>query len=217
MRWWRGCSWARRSRCASRRGLRRPAIVCAIALLFTWTLVDHSRTGVQTWLGVPVASVHLLAMALWLGGLALLLVCVLGDEPSLAPVIGRFSRLALPCFVALGITGVYLSYRQSGELPALPATGFGRLLLVKSAIVLGIVGLAYFSRRAVRRGGPDLAHSLKRTVTGEAILGVGVLGLTAALVNSAPARVSYAPPFAKSIAAPAEAGPGWPAATSRCT
>ena len=74
---------------------------------------------------------------------------------SVPVAVARFSRLALACFVALGITGVYLSYRQSGELPALPATGFGRLLLIKSAVVLGIVGLAYFSRRAVQRGGAE--------------------------------------------------------------
>ena len=43
---------------------------CVVGLLLTWTLTDHSRTGVQAWLGVPAATVHLLAMALWLGGLA---------------------------------------------------------------------------------------------------------------------------------------------------
>jgi copper transport protein len=50
---------------------------CAVGLVFTSTLSDHSRTGAQTWLGVPAASVHLLAMALWLGGLTLLLFAVL--------------------------------------------------------------------------------------------------------------------------------------------
>ena len=50
-----------------------PATVCALGLVATWTLSDHSSTGIQTWLGIPVASVHLLAMALWLGGLTFLL------------------------------------------------------------------------------------------------------------------------------------------------
>jgi copper transport protein len=187
------------------RRLRWALAACALGLVLTWTLVDHSRTGVQTWLGVPAASVHLLAMALWLGGLTLLLFAVLDRRDESLPVaVGRFSRLALICFVALGVTGVYLAYRQSGELPAIPNTGFGRLLLVKSAIVLGIVGLAYFSRRAVQRGAPG---SIRRTVAGEAILGVGVLGVTAALVNAAPARVSYAPPFDATVAAPADSGP----------
>ena len=63
----------------------------------------------------------------------------------------RFSRLALACFAALGVTGVYLAWRQSGTLAALPATDFGKLLLIaKSAIVLAIVGLAALSRRVPR-------------------------------------------------------------------
>jgi copper transport protein len=173
------------------RGLRVHAALCGVALIFTWTLVDHSRTGVQTWLGVPVASVHLLAMALWFGGLVVVLAC--GAEAPLA----RFSRVALACFVVLAITGVYLAYRQSGELGALPATIFGRLLLVKAAVVAGIVALAYFSRRAVQR-----RSTPRRTVASEAFLGIAALGLTAVLVNTAPARVDYVDPVAKTVPGP---------------
>ena len=105
--------------------------VCVVALALTWTLTDHSRTGVQAWLGVPAATVHLLAMALWFGGLAADLSIRRCGTP-----LPRFSRLALVCFVALGVTGVYLAWRQAGELAALPATEFGRLLLIKSGIVV---------------------------------------------------------------------------------
>jgi copper transport protein len=160
--------------------------VCVVALALTWTLADHSRTGVQPWLGVPAATVHLVAMALWFGGLAALIF-----DASLRDALPRFSRLALGCFVALGVTGVYLAWRQAGELGALPGTEFGRLLLVKSGIVVGIVALAFFSRRAVPR--------LARSVGAEVVLGVGVLGVTAALVNAVPARVSYVKPVAVKV------------------
>ena len=106
------------------RRLRWALAACALGLVLTWTLVDHSRTGVQTWLGVPAASVHLLAMALWLGGLTLLLFAVLDrGDASLPVAVGRFSRLALICFVALGVTGVYLTYRQSGSAAGDPEHG----------------------------------------------------------------------------------------------
>jgi copper transport protein len=159
---------------------------CVVALALTWTLTDHSRTGVQPWLGVPAATVHLLAMALWFGGLAALIA-----DPSARSALPRFSRLALGCFVVLGVTGVYLAWRQAGELAALPATEFGRLLLVKSAIVVGVVALAWFSRRAVPR--------LARTVLAEVVLGVVILGVTAGLVNAAPARVTYTKPIAVTV------------------
>lgn len=169
-------------------GAPRPLVLaaaaCAVALTFTWTLADHSRTGVQPWLGVPAASLHLLAMGVWLGGLVALL-----TTATPRAVVARFSPLALGCFGVLGVTGGYLAWRQSGTLAALPATGFGRLLLIKSGIVLVVVGLAALSRRAVaRRGG------VRRTVLAEAALGVVVLGVTAALVNAAPARVAYVDP-----------------------
>jgi copper transport protein len=185
------------------RGLTLAASACAVAILATWTLTDHSRTGVQTWLGVPAATVHLLAMALWFGGLALLLVCVLGrGNTSLEPVLPRFSRLALGCFAALGITGVYLAWRQTGALAALPATDFGKLLLIKSGLVLVIVALASVSRRVVAKMGGDVARRLRRTVIAEVVLGVVVLGVTATLVNAEPARVAYAPPVDVTVAGP---------------
>jgi len=187
-----------------RRALLALAAACTVGLALTWTLTDHSRTGVQPGLGVPVASLHLLAMALWLGGLVLLVVCALARDESLpAGAIARFSRLALGCFAVLAASGVYLAWRQSGSLPALPATVFGRLLLIKTGAVLAIVALAFRSRRAVGRGGADLLARLRRTIGGEALLAVGVLGVTAALVNTAPARVAYAPPLNVTVAVPA--------------
>jgi copper transport protein len=164
-------------------------VVCGVALALTWTLADHSRTGVQTGLAIPVASLHLLAMAVWLGGVLLL---VAGERDA-----ARFSRLAVVCFPVLAVTGVYLAYRQSGALGALPGTVFGRLLLVKAAVVAGIAGLAWFSRRAVQR-----RVSPRGTVFGEAFLGVAVLGVTAALVNTAPARVAYVDPIDTTVAGP---------------
>ena len=98
------------------------------------------------------------------------------------------------------MTGVYLAWRQSGELAALPATAFGRLLLIKSAIVLVIIGLAWFSRRAVARAVGTARARLRRTVLAEAVLGVVVLGVTAGLVNAAPARVSYSKPIDVTVA-----------------
>ncbi|GII42755.1 transport integral membrane protein [Planotetraspora phitsanulokensis] len=185
---------------------------CAVALPFTWTLADHAQTGEQTWLAVPATSLHLLAMALWLGGLIALAACVLlpgrGRKPtgaiSLEPALPRFSTLAQICFAVIAVTGVYLAWRQVGTWGALGGTDFGRLLLGKLAAVLAVVGLAAGARRFVRRRGRDplgldaapytAVRRLRRSVAGEVVLGVAVVSITAVLVNTAPARTSYAPP-----------------------
>ncbi|MEU8263774.1 CopD family protein, partial [Micromonospora sp. NPDC048999] len=192
----------------------------AVALMLTWTLADHAQTGVQTWLAVPVAGLHLLAMALWLGGLVLLVACVLvpggGSVVSLEPVLPRFSRLAEICFAVIAVTGGYLAWRQVGSWAALGATVFGWLLLGKLAVVLVVVGLASGARRFVRRRGggsldarPSVAvRRLRRSVVGEVVLGVVVVSITAVLVNTVPARTSYAPPVHVTVPVPAGDGDG---------
>jgi copper transport protein len=188
---------------------------CLLALPLTWTLADHSRTGEQVWLAVPVGSVHLLAVALWLGGLIPLAACAIGAGigserlRSTTYALPRFSRLALPCFTVIVLTGVYQSWRQVGTLPALNATDFGRLLLVKLGGVLLVVVLAWQARRFVQRqltrsALPEQAWRLMRRSLGvEALLGVAVLAVATVMVNTAPARTSYAPPVRAEVAIPA--------------
>ncbi len=68
---------------------------------------------------------------------------------------------------------------------------------MKVGAAVAIVALAYFSRRAVLRGGTP-----RRTVVGETFLGIGALAVTAALVNTAPARVAYVDPIDKTVTGP---------------
>ncbi|WP_066948105.1 copper resistance CopC/CopD family protein [Microtetraspora fusca] len=212
-----------------------PAVAAAgaVALTLTWTLADHAQTGVQTWLAVPATSLHLLAMALWLGGLIPLAAGVLipagRREPtraiSLEPALPRFSQLAQICFAVIAVTGVYLSWRQVGTWGALGGTDFGRLLLGKLAAVLAVVGLAAGARRFVRRHsreplGLDTAPSaavrrLRRSVVTEVVLGVAVVSITAVLVDTAPARTSYAPPAHTKVPVPAAADGADPATGPR--
>ncbi|TYB98805.1 hypothetical protein FXF53_16990 [Micromonospora sp. WP24] len=199
------------------------ATVGAVALPLTWTLTDHAQTGVQTWLAVPATSLHLLAMSLWLGGLITLAACVLipagrretRQAITLAPALPRFSGLAQVCFAVIAVTGVYLSWRQVGSWAALGATDFGRLLLGKLAVVLAVVTLAAGARRFVRRRGREplgldaapaaAVRRLRRSVVGEILLGVTVVSITAVLVNTVPARTSYAPPVHTTVPVPAAA------------
>ncbi|MBE3014042.1 copper resistance protein CopC/CopD [Microbispora sp. NEAU-D428] len=205
---------------AAARRIALPAVAAAgaVALTLTWTLADHAQSGAQIWLAVPATSLHLLAMALWLGGLVALAVCVLAPAGkrgpallSLEPALPRFSRLALLCFAVIAVTGLYLSWRQVGTWGALGGTDFGRLLLGKLAAVLGVLALASGARRFVQRRdrlprGPGAAvRRLRRSVAGEVVLGVVVVSITAVLVDTAPARTSYAPPVDTTVPFPAAA------------
>ncbi|MFD7682423.1 copper resistance CopC/CopD family protein [Streptomyces sp. NPDC060187] len=129
-----------------------PGGLLALGLAVTWAAAEHASAGIQ----VPVAMVssvlHLLAMAVWLGGLAALLSALHRPAEPVAPaVVTRFSRLALVSVAVLAATGVYQSWRGLGSWDALTSTSYGRLLLVKVAAVALLLAGAAFSRRWTAR------------------------------------------------------------------
>lgn len=182
-----------------------------VALPFTWTLTDHSHVGAQRWLAIPVGSLHLLAVGVWLGGLIPLAVSVLGRLPGTELALPRFSRIALPSFAVILLTGLYQTWRQVGTLPALPATEFGRLLLIKLGGIVLILVLASQARRFVQRSQPLTERPgwpwLRRSLAVEGMLGVAVLAVATVMVNTSPARASYTPPVHTKLALPRPSGP----------
>ncbi|MFD0136406.1 copper resistance CopC/CopD family protein [Streptomyces sp. NPDC007148] len=132
-------------------GLAVGGFVVAAGLAATWAMAEHASTGIQTGLAMPVDILHLLAVAVWLGGLTTMLVA-LYRVPSIGkPAVQRFSRVAFASVVTLVATGVYQSWRQLGSWSALTGTAYGQLLLVKVALVAVLVGVAWISRRWTAR------------------------------------------------------------------
>ncbi|WP_221348833.1 copper resistance CopC/CopD family protein [Streptomyces beigongshangae] len=128
-------------------GLAIGGFVVAAGLAATWAMAEHASTGLQTNIAMPADILHLLAVAVWLGGLSTLLV-LLYRTPSLDPsAVSRFSRLAFGSVVVLVVTGIYQSWRQVGSWSALTGTWYGQLLMIKIGLVVVLVGVAWFSRR----------------------------------------------------------------------
>jgi len=130
-------------------------VVVGVGLLMTPGLAGHASTGDQPLLGLGLDLVHLAAASLWLGGL-LLLACFLvgrpGDTDQPDDPVGvtlRVSAYAFTAVVLIVATGTVQSIRQVGSLYALFHTSYGRILLVKIALVVLLIGLGALSRRAV--------------------------------------------------------------------
>ncbi|MEU6278028.1 copper resistance protein CopC [Streptomyces populi] len=139
----------------SGRGVLVTGTLFSLALAVTWAASEHASAGIQ----VPVAMVssvlHLLAMAVWFGGLAALLTALHRPaEPVPPAVVTRFSRLALTSVAVLTVTGVYQSWRGLGSWDALTSTAYGRLLAVKLVLVALLLAGAAFSRRWTTRSVP---------------------------------------------------------------
>ncbi|MBA0052729.1 hypothetical protein E0L36_18155 [Streptomyces sp. AJS327] len=141
-----GVRWRARQRDLTL-GLGLGGGVLTVGLAATWALAEHASTGIQTSVAVPAAITHLLAVALWLGGLATLLGALHTGPPPPRAAVRRFSRTAFVCVTVLLATGLYQSWRQVGSWSALTGTEYGRLLLVKAGLVGTLLAVAWVSRR----------------------------------------------------------------------
>jgi copper transport protein len=140
---------------AWRRGTPPSATRTAVAgMLAAGLVVSAAATGhpvAGPWPGLAVAAavVHVVAMAVWLGGLAALLLTFLrppvpGNE--LAGVLTPWSRVAFGAVGALVISGTMQAVREVGSPAALFATTYGWVLVAKLALVAVLLGAAGVSR-----------------------------------------------------------------------
>lgn len=177
-----------------------------LTALAVWSpaLVGHTRAYEPATLLIVTDALHLSAGAVWLGGLAglvLVLPSVRGRARDAALLLTRFSVVAAGVLLALAVTGTLMAWRILGSWSGLVEVAYGRLLLVKIAIALLVAAVAAWNRfrllPGLQDGGHDTARRtvlrVRRTVSVEAVLLVAVLGVTGFLVEQPPGGESTAP------------------------
>jgi copper transport protein len=196
---------------------RRPpafTVAAALAALVCVTpgLSGHASTADPAALVLPANALHVGAMAVWVGGVAMLLLAVPGATrrleppqrtPLLAAVVARFSTLALAAVGALLASGVLQSIAELHAVADLWDSAFGRAILVKAALMAGLIAIGAWNRG---RGRPLLARRaaageppgrtgflLRRALRAELALMLAVLGATAALASYAPPSAATGP------------------------
>lgn len=168
--------------------------VLGVAALATWPLTGHPSASPVAGVSVVVDTVHLAAMAVWLGGLVMLMAFLLpqANERELGAILPIWSRWAAAAVGALVLAGTTQALIEVGSFSGLWNTGYGQLMMVKVGLVAAVLAVAAYSRRLVRRRAPeDTTHTprtLRRSVVVELGITALVLGVTAALVQNAPAR-----------------------------
>ncbi|MFJ6393633.1 copper resistance protein CopC [Streptomyces sp. NPDC091972] len=130
------------------RGWQAAGGALSVGLALTWAAAEHASAGIQVPVAMTSAVLHVLAMAVWLGGLAALLATLYRAEAQLpAAVVARFSRLAFASVTVLVATGVYQSWRGLGSWDAVTGTTYGHLLVLKLLAVTLLLAAARLSRR----------------------------------------------------------------------
>jgi copper transport protein len=157
---------------------------------------SHTTGSKLVGLGVVANSLHVLGVAAWIGGLLLLSRVALtapGGEDVLRAVRG-FSRIAVLALLVVTGTGVVQVFRLVGGPTKLFSTNYGRVLLVKVVAVALLAYVATANRHVVRirlaratAVGDRAAFRLRRSIAGEATIGMIVLGLSGLMMNLSPA------------------------------
>lgn len=129
---------------------------------------------------IGLNAIHLESVTFWLGGLAQL-AFVYRRQPV---ILRRFSRLAVPLFIVALVSGI----GNAGLILAAPSdlwrSAYGQTLLVKTAIVLLVLGTAWFNRRMIGKGAFSVLLRV-RTLRLELALGAAAVLVAAILALSA--------------------------------
>ena len=143
-------------------------------------------------MAMTAGAAHIAAATLWIGGLIALAVhAVRGDVP-LTRSIQRFGLIAGSCIVLLAVSGVANAYTRLESLDQLFTTGYGQLVLIKTAliVVLGVIALL-IRRRISSTTGTKSGRSIFARIAGLELTVMAIsLGIGVALSQSAPPRLT---------------------------
>jgi putative copper export protein len=166
----------------------RPALLALASGLLLVSLSGTGHAASEDALHRSSDILHLTTAGIWLGGLCALGLRIGGRggdpiDPRLRTEVLRFSNVALVAVTIIVATGIanaafLIEWRRILD------TDYGRVLLVKSALVLCMIGTAVLSRRRLRADAGPV--DLRGSVVLEQGFGVLVLFATSVLGTLSP-------------------------------
>jgi copper transport protein len=183
-----------------------------LLLLVSSTFSGHAAVAAPRLVAIVTDAIHLAAGATWFAGIVLLAVALPdawrahGEAERLrllAPVVVRFSHVALVSITIVAITGVISSFLHVAQVDDLVDSGYGRALAIKILIFFGILLLGainHFVLRArmtsgLESGEPVSAQRLfRKTIAAELAIALAIFGTTGVLTGLARTRQTTAAP-----------------------
>ena len=162
-----------------------------VMVVMSLTLSGHATTGGP--LTAVLLAVHLAGLGFWMGALLPLRAMSLDPEGHggmqvLAGTAEAFGRLAGWIVAMLVIAGTAYAALLLGSINALLTTSYGNLLLVKIALVSGLLALAALNRwrlvPGIRQGQDGAADRLAASIGMESLAVLGILFATALMTTS---------------------------------
>jgi copper transport protein len=171
---------------AGRRLFGLVALAAAAAMLAD-VLTGHAAAGSLAPFQVATQWLHIASAGLWMGGLAALLLTVRGQPDDAKAAIGRrYATWAGIGLLTVAVTGMIRAISEIGTLDALVSTDYGRVVLIKTGS-LGLLAILGASNHYINiPAAAKRLTGLRRVGSTELAIGVGVIALSALLVNLAP-------------------------------
>jgi len=162
-----------------RRRVYSLAAIAGVGLSLAWS--GHASAAAPQWLTRPAVFLHAVGIAYWVGALIPLAFAVRQDSVRALPVVRCFSTWAIVAVAVLTLAGLVLTVVQV-EAPAnLTETEYGCVLIVKTLLVIALLGLAALNRLrltpALDTPGSTGSMWLVRSIGAEVILSVAILGV----------------------------------------
>jgi putative copper resistance protein D len=176
-----------------------PALLSGLVLTASLAGVGHgaTRTGWDSVLHQGNQAVHMLAAAIWVGGLLSLFVTIRAarrapsETEALTQALRRFSLVGLIAVLFILVSGLLNSWFLVASPGALLHSAYGRVLLIKVSLFLCMIALALFNRLYVmprlNRTAPRYSRLLLRSVAVEQIFAVLVVASVSVLGTLPPA------------------------------
>jgi copper transport protein len=124
----------------------------AVVGLGTWPLSGHAGVSPAPAVSLVADAAHLASMGVWLGGLVVLVAVLLpkGNARELGAILPVWSNWAMMAVIVLSLTGVAQAIIEVASFGPLVDTRYGRLVLVKIALLALVLAVAWYSRRLVQ-------------------------------------------------------------------
>ncbi|MGF1611541.1 MAG: FixH family protein [Kiloniellales bacterium] len=178
----------------------RPALVGRIAaaggvLVAATSLTQTGHSAGSGWPAQTALALHVIAVAYWLGALwPLHWIVRTRSQSEAATAVRRFSAVAVPAVALLVVAGVGVALTRIDDPATLIDSAYGRILLLKLALVLALVIVAVINRQhltpALAAGSEASARKLRRNIRFELALATLILLTTAVLAHTAPRLAS---------------------------
>ncbi|TQN32122.1 putative copper resistance protein D [Haloactinospora alba] len=165
------------------------AAAMALGGILPPALTGHAASALNHELAVTGVALHVVAVCVWVGGLAAVTFHGLRGGGEHAPTaVERFSRLALWAYAGVAVGGTASAATRLFGPEELVTTGYGRILLAKIAVFVGLGAIGWAHRRwTVTRILADGGRGgFVRLAGVELTLMAAVMGLATALARTAP-------------------------------